>query len=468
MSVLGLFKKKKKEKEEIKEESRALSERKNAGLPVRPEKKRGLTETERRTKALERRKNPEYAKPYEPFVDPVEADEEVVRNERYEKVASRFRFAKWVAVILLIAYSFFMIITYRDLITMENFRYLIRNVDLDIETGIKLENRIVYDADPDNIYVRYRDYTAVVNKRGLKIFDKNGRTAYSEDAEFSSPAVCTSSKYMLVYDRKGEGYSVYSYFNRESTEKVDFTVSAAALSDGGSYALATRSTEYDGVVYIYNASRKLIKRIQKNRTVGALAMNENGDELLIAAYGTDGEGRLSTELSAIPTGEGKNSRVSVIISDVIPYECGYSDDGGFYLICADGIRSFDENGKQRAFFPFGGTGIKRYVACGGGFLLLTPGEYDSGLSTLTLLEPDCSVIYKHDAGRELTDISLDGKTVYLLYPDRLTRINENGESGDFFFDLPVQVKRVIAEGGNALIFTSAAVLVPDFGESGGA
>lgn len=467
-----LFRRKKKDGKREERESTARSEdtalaERNAGLPAKVEKeqKRALAAVDRREKALKRRANPDYNPPYVPYADPAENDDETIRNEVYEKTEKRIRFAKWGALIALGIYAVFMVFTYRDLITMENFRYLIRNVDLDIETGVDLQNSIVYDADPDNIFVKYRDYTAVINKRGLKIFDNGGRIAYSGEEATLSPAVITSSKYMLVYDRLGTGYSLYSYFTKLSPEKVDFTVAAAAVSDEGSYAIATRSTDFDGVVYVYNKNFKVTNRIQKNRTVASLDMTDDGSELLIASYGADDSGRLSTEITAVTTGAGE-SRITVVLSDVLPYECGYCEGGGVYLVCSNGIYSFDDYGKEIAFLSFDGINLKKYIADRDGFSLITAGTTDSSLYEATVFDSSLNILRKYEAGRELVDAAKEGDTLYLLYPSKLVCLYENEEK-TVPFESPVRALKVICSPDKVLICTETSMIIPDLGQPDG-
>lgn len=461
---MGLFdidsKKSKKTDNKKNKKATSLTEN-NSSLPVEggKEKKRALTDVERRQNALAFKRDPEYNKEYEPYIDPVEIDEETVKNAEYEKVAGRYRLAKWAVLMLLVIYAIFMVFTFRDMITLENFRYLVRNVDFDIETGINLQNDIIYNADPDNMFVKYRDYLALIGKNSLTIYDVSGREAYSEKVSLASPAVCTSSKYMLVYDRQGSGYSVYSYFNREFNEEFSYPVCAAAMSDSGVYAVASVSSDYDGVVYIYNSKFKLINRVFKNRTVSSLAVTDDGSEVLICAYGSETNGSVTAEITALPTAT-KDSRLHFTVDGIIPYECGYLENGGFYIISSDGIRIYEKDGKEKSIYSFNETAPDKYMANSRGFALIYSDRNDSGRVRCLLLDEDGKVKLQRDAGYDLVSSALDGGYLYLLYSDRLVRISSDSAS-EFVFSSPVSVCDVCAAG-DVFVCTSTSVIIPEW------
>ena len=460
---MGLFDKNKKsgkKTEKNKKKATGLTES-SASLPVKgkKEKKHKMTDVERRQNALAFKRDPEYNKEYMPYVDPVEIDEETVKNAEYEKIAGRYRIAKWAVIILLILYSIFMFFNFRDRITLENFRYLMRNVDFDIETGINLRNDIIYDADPDNMFVKYRDYLALIGKSSLKIYDSSGMEAYSEKISFTSPAVCTSSKYMLIYDRQGGGYSVYSYFSREFSEEMSHPVCAAAMSDSGIYAVASVSNDYDGVVYIYNENFKLINRVFKNRAVSSLAVTDDGSEVLICAYGTESNGNVSAEITALPTAT-DDSRLRFTLDGIIPYDCGYLENGGFYIISADGIRIYKKNGSEKSFYSFGSAAPVKYMADIHGFALLFSDKNDSGRARCVMLDENGRVTLERDAGYDIVSSALDGEYLYLLYSDRLVRLSPERIS-EFKFNTPVNVCEVCADG-DVFVCTSTAVIIPEW------
>ena len=460
---MGLFDKKRKgskKTEKSKKKATGLTE-KSSSLPVKggKEQKHKMTDVERRQNALAFKRDPEYNKEYMPYIDPVEIDEETVKNAEYEKIAGKFRLAKWAVLILLVLYSIFMVFTFRDRITLENFRYLMRNVDFDIETGINLQNDIIYDADPDNMFVKYRDYLALIGKNSLKIYDSSGREAYSEKISLASPAVCTSSKYMLIYDRQGGGYSVYSYFNREFNEETSYPVCAAAMSDSGIYAVASVSSDYDGVVYIYNEKFKLINRVFKNRAVSSLAVTDDGSEVLICAYGSESSGDVSAEITVLPTAT-KDSRLHFTVDGIIPYDCGYLENGGFYIVSADGIRIYENSGKEKNFYSFGSESPAKYMADTHGFALLFSDRNESGRMRCVMLDKDGKVTLERDAGHGLVSSTLDGGYLYLLYSDRLVRLS-SGSASEFRFSAPVNACEVCAAG-DVFICTSTSVIIPEW------
>ena len=458
---MAFGKKKKKNTPDGTEEDRAVKralslEKKQTELPDKKREDPVEAAKKRRLAALEKRNNPTYNPPYEPAVDTDEVEEETIRNERFEKIADRIRIFKFIAVALLVIYIIYMAFTYRDLLTVENFRYLVRSVDLDVGVGLETDGGIVYDADPENLIIKFREYLAVIGSGKLRIFDGGGMESYSEDVKYVSPAVLTSDRYMLIYDRSGGGYSIYSCFDKQKSEDPGYPISAAAVSDSGFYAVAAPSSDYDGVVYVYNSSLKLINRVFKNKRVTSLALSGSGDELLITCLSTDERGQPVAEITLLPTSTG-SSRLLFNIEGVVPCASGVNDDGSFWVASNDGIRVFDREGGALGKIAFDAYSASSYSASDDGFVLYCRDPNDSGKTICRLFSASAKEIFTADAGHGLIDAARSGDSLCALYRDRVIVTSPDGERDVYELTSRVTPLRIFCGEGVMTVCTETSV-----------
>ena len=443
MAVFDFFKLKR-NKDGVKRKN-ALTERgQGDNLPAKSEKQ-VISDVQRRLNALEKKKNPKYNAEYVPYFDPAEERSERVRNSAYLKIAGRYRTLKWITFFLLAVYCSFMVFTFKDEITVENFRYMIRSVDFDSDTGFQMKNDIVYASNDENSFAKYREYLALVNGDGLTVYDTFGSVAHSEELTYTEPCLAVSDKYLLVYDRQGGDYSLYTYFAKENSAALDYPVSCAAVSDAGVYALASKGKDHAGEVYIYNSSFKLMNRVMKNKHISSIALTDSGDEILICSYFVDENGQSVSEITVLPTSSDQ-SRLLFTLRDTAVYGCSYFEDGSFVLLCRDGLKFYSREGKHTLDLTYNDTSAVRHTVTDTGVLLVLENKNDPSKCTVVRTDSTGKSVSRYEFDTGILDLAFDKDTLYLLYSDRAVRVK--GE------EKPVQVP--IDKGRRAIAFASGS------------
>ncbi len=407
----------------------ALTERqKGANLPAEKRQERALiTPEQRRLQALEKKNNPKYNKQYEPYYDEVEAHDEEIKNPRYAKISNRYKYLKFAALALFIIYCVSMYSVFSEEITIENFRYMLRSVDFEGSASSGKESDIIYVASESNKFLKYRNYLALVNSDKLTVYDTSGGVAISREHGYLTPTACAGEKYLLLYDSMGNGYSIYTYFAKEHEEKLEYPISHAAVSDSGIYALASKSRDYSGAIYIYNGSFKLMNKIMKNKNVSAMALSSSGDELLLCTSQVDAYGRVQSEITLLPTSTDQN-RLQFTLENTSVYSCAYLKDGAFVLMCADGMRFYDSEGGLSNAVLYSGFDAELFRVCDDTVLLCTKSESDRSESALTLYDSRGRKIFTTDIKSSQRDIACFDDGIYVLYGDDLIKYDLQGNT----------------------------------------
>lgn len=300
-----------------------------------------------------------------PVDDPVfEEESRELQNRYYLKVSGRFRIAAWISVLIFALWLATMFFAYRDEITVENFRFLMRNVNFKLKASTitsdsEEEASFFYTRDEDRIFAVYKDYFATVGNGRLMICDRLGNSSYDEELGYSAPVLKSSDSYLLCFDRGGNEYSVYTYFNNVGQEKLEYPITDAAISDSGHYALATRDSSLYCVVYVYNGKMKLVQKITRDNYVVSVDLSDDGSKVAVTSFNAESSGKTFAELTIYSTSS-EEAIFTGKYENTIPYEARYLSDGSIALVSSDRIRIIGSNGDDLKEFEFSTPGDNVY------------------------------------------------------------------------------------------------------------
>lgn len=277
----------------------------------------------------------------------LEEEQRELQSVYYLRISGRFRIAAWISVLIFALWLGMMFVAYRDEITVENFRFLMRNVNFRLEAStVPSEDTggIIYSRDDGRVFAVYKDYFASVGNGRIMICDSSGNKAYDEKNSYSSPTLKSSSSYLLCFDRGGNEYSLYSYFNSIGNEKFDYPITDAAISNSGYYAVATRDSSHYCIVNVYSDNMKLVQTIRKNKYAVSVDISSDGSQVIVTSFYAGESGKSVTEVAAHSTSSTETDFV-ITLEGTIPYEARYLEDGSIVLIGDEGICFIDKEGK---------------------------------------------------------------------------------------------------------------------------
>lgn len=393
-------------------------------LSVNVESPKALTKQEKR-KADRKKKRYTFQKLTQNEVEnlftlPTDDDEfaeetKVVSNRYYLTVSGRLRIAAWATVLALAAFLIGMFYSYRDEITVENFRFLMRNVNFRLESSIPNEEDsggLLYDRDANRVFASYRDYFATVGNGRLTISDRYGNESYYEKLSYANPVLCPSEGNLLCFDRGGTSYSLYTYFNNVGEGSCDYPITDAAISDSGIYAIATREAHYYGTVLVYNQSSQLIQKIRKDKYIVSVDLSEDGDYVLVTSFYSSNQGQPVTEIASHPTSTTEADYV-LTLEGILPYRASYLSDGSCALVCSDGVKFISSGGKVYNTSTFVGQNVIKYEIGSDCVSIVGSSSSDASALTLTVLFSDGTEVSAKTVGEPvLLTVSEDYTYLY--------------------------------------------------------
>lgn len=219
--------------------------------------------------------------------------------------------------------------------------YLAKDIKLAGDYVSTVHDTITYNVGNSQSFIEYRSGIAVASRERLSIFSAGGRELFSSNHSYGNPNLRASNQYVLLYDVGGKQFSLYNSFSKVSDEVLNYSIYDACISNDGSFAIITRSDDYDSIVRVYKPNGAKYDYNFSQGRVTAIALSESGRHLAVAIVRSEGL-EISTELRLYQLGSGDYLSSELSFSG-IPYEIKIFDNGNVASIGANGVNVFSSS-----------------------------------------------------------------------------------------------------------------------------
>jgi len=359
----------------------------------------------------------EIAKPARPRPAPPRTPD---TDPYYQTIAARFRTAKYGTFAALIAFLIFSFTFLRNDITLENLRYLLKYISFtNTETSITVP-KIHYDSgDPNRLELFVGDL-ATLTKDGYALYDSRGNQIMSEDLSINEPVLKISSRYALCYDLGGNSFHLLNTFAKLYDGTTEYPITDAAVSDVGSFAVASSTREYRTLVMLYDENFKAISRVLKNDHLMALEMKPDGSEVAIMTSAADG-GSFYTRIELVAPGASDAIRAAEI--DGLGYAFYYTQTG-YAAVTDEAICFFDDKLELRAAVPHDSAPAMTHSS--GRYLTRITSDGIIGNNyTLEIFDLSGKLAYRGSFTGKLSAVASDasGDYIFVLAGNQVIRVN---------------------------------------------
>ena len=352
---------------------------------------------------------PRHAPPRTPDTDPY-----------YKTIAARFRAAKYGTFAVLIAFLIFSFTFLRNDITLENLRYLLKFISFtNTETSITVP-KIHYDSgDPNRLELFVGDLVTLT-KDGYALYDSRGNQIMSEDISLNEPVLRISSRYALCYDLGGYNFHLLNTFAKLYDGTTEYPITDAAVSDTGSFAVASSTREYRTQVMLYDENFKPVSRVLKNDHLMALEMKPDGSEAAIMTSAADG-GSFYTRIELVAPGADSAIRAAEI--NGLGYAF-YFTEGGYAAVTDEAICFFDEQLEMRAAIPHASAPAMTHSS-GRYITRITSDGIIGNNYTLEIFDLSGKLAYRGNFTGKLSAAASDetGDYIFVLAGNQVIRVN---------------------------------------------
>lgn len=347
-------------------------------------------------------------------------------NPYYARVASLYSTVRYLLLVFLVLLISFTAIRNSESITYDNLMFLFKDLGSVAEaSGGKFET-ISYNPDTTLSLSGFRKNLAVAASSGLKIYASDGKMTFEGEDKFSTPLIESSDRYLLVYDFGGSSFSLYNSFARIYTDKFDYDITGADISNSGTFALVTKTKEYNSAVLLYSKSCKLKNRYLSEDRVIDVAINDSGSRVCILSFAVE-KASFVTKIMITKPGESK-ALTTLQLEDVFPLSCEYTSDGNLTVFCDKALYFYDDDGSFLGSFELTGepesARLTEY-----GTVITQPKNAAATGSYITVLGSKGNILYSGETSGKTTAVDFYDGYLFVLTGNILTRTDiKSGES----------------------------------------
>ena len=349
----------------------------------------------------------------------ISIESEIEENPYYAAISKKYKFARYFTLFLFIAFILLMLTAYKDDITTENFRYLIKYLDINLTDSSDEFASLHYDADNEMDFCAYGTDFAVLSKSRFTIFDQIGNTAVTQSMSMSAPVVLSSSKYILAYDRGGNDFFVFNGFSQLYNSTTVNPISSAAICDAGSIAIVSSNSSYLAHIFVYDRNFTLRTELQKDRYVSSVALSPDGRYLLITSISAKGYSEYDSEVMVYDTKE-KETVYSKTEENRVPLGASFTDNGA-QIVFTDGIRFLSAEYEDKADYEYALEKVSHFALCYNGCALVYAEDDIGYKNRVAIIGSDGVEKYAGELLGQVSGIYADGDFCYVIMKDSIVR-----------------------------------------------
>ncbi len=292
-----------------------------------------------------------------------------------KRISERFNIAHNVLWIVLLLFVVIFCVFFSEGITTGNMQHMFRNM---FGRGEATEGASSYyfSINENAVFGGFSEVPVIAGSDRIVIFSPDGSHEYSKESEYSLPAMITSDKYALVYDKSGKAYGIYNEFGVCHFESTGGKIYGGMIAYDGTYALARKGSEYMTEITVYTQNFEVMTAIKKNNAYASMDIKNNGSEIMLVTYSVSPDGNVESELMLLKNGE-KTPRVLLTFENGTPVECKYLDNGQIAILFDKAFCIFDKDGNMLSSCAVDMNDIYMYNISDEGQLLLAERIYGS-------------------------------------------------------------------------------------------
>ena len=345
-------------------------------------------------------------------------------NEYYLAAKLRYRSAKWITFVLLIAFLLFNLIFFRENITYANMMYLLRDLDTGSYTVSGEFAGATYSEESNMMFDIYKGKMALAASSGFSIFNTAGSREFEDNTYMQNPRLECGEKYAIAYDMGSNVYGIFNSMGKVMSGTSDFTIEDCAVSDTGRFALLTRSGESKYLVTVYNDKLKAEVKYYRDSYVVDMAMDSSGKTLVMAAAKITGSG-IACEIMLAE--KGKEETETLTIANSMPLAIEYMKDGGILVFCEDRVVSL-EGKKVANEYVFSSGKPAMFDYSDEGLAVLCSTNAVGTDNEFYVFDSKAKNVYSGEISEKVNKIALDNdNTVYLLCDAKIEKRTEDAK-----------------------------------------
>ena len=352
-------------------------------------------------------------------------------EQYYEKRARRvshLRYFTLLATVLFVVYGF---TVHGEVLTAENFRYMLKFLDLTENDEDALSAEIRYDYGDTNRGALFKGDLAVLNTDGLTVYSREAGTTgsklFTDSFRMEDPRLVATTENIFAYDLGGNEVMMFNSYSRLARLSMDYPIYGFSASNSGHFAVITAEKNYRSALYVYDSyARQIYKRLLSNTYIDQIALSPDGKHFLALGHEAKG-GYLRTLLQVYSVKE-ELPVYTASFEGELPLMASYLTDGSFAILTGSALRFYDGQSESPAeTLSLEGAGLANCRFENGYVIITATGGGLSDGTEITVYDSTGKAVKSVPFGSVPADIRYAGGTLYLLTSEELTVFPATGK-----------------------------------------
>ena len=281
---------------------------------------------------------------------------------------------------------------------------------------------IDYQSENSSIVRPFNQGVVVVDNDMMTINTSSG-VRLKASLGYTSPAVVTSERYVLAYDKNGNQAVLASSVAEASRQKTDSSILVATVADTGDYALITNESGYKTAVTVYTSGGKQrFKWSSPDYYFLSCAISPDGSKIAVTSFGSTEDAELEGKVFLRDLSN-ENSIREVSLGTTVPLTVGFLDNSSVAVIGDYATNIINQKGEIVDEISYTADDLTAF-SFGGSELALAIHSYSGNARTEVYILGSRGVSDKTlQISQEIQAIDYDGSRIAVLTSSGLTVYN---------------------------------------------
>lgn len=357
------------------------------------------------------------------------------KNENgFSNTHSRLKKARYIIVTLLIIFVVFAVFFYREDLTVENFRYLMKYVNVrPVSFGSDENTQINFESDSATVTGSFKEDLVVLTKTSLKIYDLSSTEILDSSHGLTSPALSIGEKYFAVYDMGAKYVALYNSFSKLWEQTFDYPVYDVALDEKGNFCVVTGAKDHTSALKVYNSSFENIfnwKSVDKYSVCADIHFDDN----IYMAVGTvknTPSGDITSEL-IILSADSTQVLASLPFESEMMLKAVFNSEGNIACLTDKALRIISLSGEVLSDYSFNSKAIRKFEVGGEWTALLLNENLVGKTHKMIIFDANGNTYMEYTVDSEITDMCLSDSFAFLLGVEDITVTDISAKSSDTY------------------------------------
>lgn len=255
------------------------------------------------------------------------------------------------ALIILLGTVVYGVWAYHDELSLDNIKRMVTYSRMAARGQSTEFSSYYFEAGLNTVYAPFEMGLAVVSSDTYRYISGLSNIEFSSQLKYTSPAICTAERQVLIYDRGSLGYCVANGYTVLASGSTGSPIISGTMNAEGAYALVTNENGYRGGVTVYSGKSKQLCKWQTPDYYIMLASINPETTRFAALCLREKDGKARSLVVGFKIGEQQPS-FTIDLGEKPVFSMKHYKNGNLVILCEDGLYSYDENGAPTGQYIF--------------------------------------------------------------------------------------------------------------------